>query len=117
MQYIMDYFQGIDLTVMTLPLSVYLIWGGTLLIILFIIVPLAVILLHRTLMAAQSIQRYMVDMLAGGVNIATNTSSVPALNDTITVAVDMVKTAKALEDHSSAVGEVLAQRAGSEANP
>jgi len=99
-----------DLT-MTLPMPVYLIWGGTLLIVLIVIVPLAVGLLHRTLTAAWSIRRYMSEMLESGVGIANNTSSIPALNDTISVAGDMVNTAKNLEDHSSAIAEVLSQRA------
>ncbi len=111
MGYIMNYIQGIDPTAMTLPLIAYVIWGGTLLVILVVIVPLAVFLLHRTLTAAWSIHRYMSDMLAAGVGIAENTSSIPALNDTIAVATDMVNTAKSLEDHSGALGEVLAQRA------
>ena len=99
-----------DLT-MTLPTPVYIIWGGTLLIVLIVIVPLAVGLLHRTLNAAWSIRRYMAEMLASGAGIANNTSSIPALNDTITVAGDMVNTAKKLEDHTSAIAEVLSQRA------
>ncbi len=107
----MNYIQGIDPTAMTLPLSVYYIWGGTLLVILVVIVPLAVFLLNRTLTAAWSIRRYMADMLAAGVGIAENTSSIPALNDTIAVATDMVETAKGLEDHSGAIGGVLSQRA------
>ena len=107
----MEYIQGIDPTAMTLPLIVYYIWGGTLLVILVVIVPLAVFLLHRTLTAAWSIRRYMAEMLAAGVGIAENTSSIPALNDTIAVATDMVTTAKALEEHSGAIGGVLSQRA------
>ncbi len=96
---------------MTLPTSVYMIWGGTLLIVLIIIVPLAVCLLHRTLLAAWSIRRYMSEMLTSGVGIANNTSSITALNDTLAVAGDMVNTAKNLEDHTSAIAEVLSQRA------
>lgn len=111
MGYIMNYIQGIDPTLMTLPYLVYVIWAGTLLVILLVIVPLAVFLLHRTLTAAWSIRRYMSEMLVGGVGIANNTSSIPALNDTIAVATDMVKTSKALEDHSGAIGDVLTQRA------
>lgn len=111
MAYIIDYIQGIDPSVLTLPLTVYVIWGGTLLLILIVIVPLAVILLHRTLVAAWSIRRYMADMLVGGVSIAENTSSVPALNNTITVASDMVETARNLEDRSATIGEVLSRRA------
>ncbi len=97
--------------VMTLPVPVYMIWGGTLMIVLLVIVPLAVGLLHRTLRAAWSIRRYMAEMLSSGVGIAENTSSITALNDTIAVAADMVNTAKSLEDNSSAISEVLSKRA------
>ena len=107
----MEYIQGIDPAAMTLPPIVYYIWGSTLLVILVVIVPLAVFLLHRTLTAAWSIRRYMADMLTAGVGIAENTSSIPALNDTIAVATDMVKTAKALDEHSGAIGGVLTERA------
>ena len=96
---------------MTLPLFVYIIWGGTLLMVLLVIVPLAVGLLHRTLNATWSIRRYMAEMLAGGVGIANNTGSITALNDTVSVAKDMVNTAKSLEDHTAAIAEVLSQRA------
>lgn len=96
---------------MTLPTTVYIIWGGTLLLILIVIVPLAVGLLHRTLTAAWSIRRYMSEMLTSGVGIANNTNSITALNDTLSVAGDMVSTAKNLEDHTSVIAEVLSQRA------
>jgi len=96
---------------MTLPAPVYMIWSGTLLIVLLVIVPLAVGLLHRTLRATWSIRRYMAEMLSSGAGIADNTSSITALNDTIAVAADMVDTAKSLEDNSSAISEVLSERA------
>ena len=99
-----------DMT-MTLPTSVYVIWWTVLLVVIVVIVPLAIALLHRTLLAARSIRRYFADMLAAGVGIAGNTSSIPALNDTIAVAGGMVKTAGALDDHSGVIAEVLAKRA------
>lgn len=99
-----------DMT-MTLPTSVYVIWWTVLLLVIVAIVPLAIALLHRTLLAARSIRRYFADMLAAGVGIAGNTSSIPALSDTIAVAGAMVKTAGALYDHSGVIAEVLAKRA------
>lgn len=95
----------------TLPTAVYAIWWTVLLIVVVVIVPLAVILLHRTLLAALSIRRYLAEMLQAGVGIAQNTGSIPALNDTIAVAGGMVKTAGCLKQHSATIAEVLSQRA------
>ena len=99
-----------DLT-MTLPSSVYVIWGTVLGVVVIVIVPLAIGLLQRTLNAALSIRRYMAEMLAAGVGIAENTASVSALNDTIAVAGGMVETAGQLKEHSGTIAKVLSQRA------
>ena len=99
-----------DLT-QTLPTAVYLIWGTTLAVVTVVIVPLAVFLLHRTLRAALSIRRYLAEMLEAGVGIATNTQSVAALNDTIAVAGNMVKTAGSIKQHSGTIAEILSKRA------
>ena len=104
-----------DLT-MTLPSSVYVIWGTVLGIVVIVIVPLAIGLLQRTLSAALSIRRYMAEMLAAGVGIAENTASVSALNDTIAVAGGMVETAGQLKEHSGTIAQVLSQRAAGETN-
>jgi len=102
-----------DLT-MTLPSVIYVIWGTVLAIVVFVIVPLAIGLLQRTLNAALSIRRYFAEMLAAGVGIAENTASVSALNDTIAVAVDMINTAGQLKEHSGTIAQVLSQRAAAE---
>lgn len=99
-----------DLT-QTLPTPVYVIWWTTLLAITVIVVPLAILLLHRTLKAAISIRRYLAEMLEAGVGIATNTKSVAALNDTIAVAGGMVKTAGSIKEHSATIAAVLSSRA------
>ena len=99
-----------DLT-MTLPSSVYVIWGTVLGVVVIVIVPLAIGLLQRTLNAALSIRRYMAEMLAAGVGIAENTASVSSLNDTIAVAGGMVETAGQLKEHSGTIAKVLSQRA------
>jgi len=111
MEVITNYIAGIDMSVQTLPSAVYVIWWTTLLIVILVIVPLAIGLLHRTLLGALSIKRYFGDMLAAGVGIAENTSSVPALKDTIAVGVGMVETAGRLDEHSLTIAELLAQRA------
>jgi len=95
----------------TLPTAVYAIWWIVLLIVIVVIVPLAITLLHRTLRAALSIRRYLAEMLEAGVGIAGNTSSIPALNDTIRVAGSMVATAGSLKEHSGTIAAVLSQRA------
>lgn len=106
----MDLVQTLDLTP-TLQPVIYVIWGTVLLVVIAVIVPLAWILLHRTLRAAFSIRRYMGEMLTAGAGIAGNTKSVAALNDTIGIAGAMVKTAGHLKQHSGTIAEVLAKRA------
>ena len=91
--------------------AVHLIWAFTLLIVIVIIVPLAVLLLHRTLRAAISIRRYLDEMLAAGVGIAGNTASIKALDDTLGVASAMVKVAGDIQSHSGTIATVLAARA------
>lgn len=91
--------------------AVEIIWAATLLLVVVVIVPLAVLLLHRTLRAALSIRRYLDEMLAAGVGIAGNTASIKALDDTIAVAGSMVKVAGGIKSHSGTIASVLAARA------
>ena len=93
--------------------AVEMVWAATLLVVVLVIVPLAVALLHRTLRAAVSIRRYLDEMLAAGVGIAGNTSSVKALDDTLGVAASMLQVAGNLKSHSGAIASVLAGRASS----
>ena len=95
----------------TLPPVVYVIWWTVLLVVVFVIVPLAIVLLHRTLRAALSIRRYLAEMLEAGVGIAGNTAAIPALNETIAVAGTMLETAGRLQEHSGTIAAVLSQRA------
>jgi hypothetical protein len=111
MDVIIGYISGIDPSVRTLPDAVYTIWWTVLLLVVIVIVPLAIGLLHRTLRASLSIRRYFVEMLTAGVAIAENTSSIPALKDTITVGAGMVETAGKLKKDSGTIAEVLSQRA------
>ncbi len=93
--------------------AVQIIWAATLLLVAVVIVPLAVLLLHRTLRAALSIRRYLDEMLVAGVGIAGNTASIKALDDTIGVAGSMVAVAGRLKAHSATIASVLASRAAS----
>ena len=95
----------------TLPTAVYAIWWTVLIIVVVVIVPLAITLLHRTLRAALSIRRYLAEMLEAGVGIAANTSSIPALNDTIRVAGSMVLTAGSIKGRTGTIATVLSERA------
>ena len=91
--------------------AVQIIWLATLLVVVVLIVPLAVVLLHRTLRAALSIRRYLDEMLVAGGGIAGNTASIKALDDTIGVAGSLVKVAGDIKAHSGTIASVLAARA------
>ena len=91
--------------------AVHIIWAATLLIVIVVIVPLAILLLHRTLRAAISIRRYLDEMLAAGVGVAGNTASIKALDDTLGVAGAMLQVAGDIKSHSGTIATVLAARA------
>ena len=60
--------------------GLHVIWATTLLLVVVLIVPLAVLLLHRTWRAATSIRRYLDEMLAAGVGNAGHTATIAALD-------------------------------------
>ena len=93
--------------------SVHIVWAVTLAIVVVVIVPLAILLLHRTLRAAMAIRRYLDEMLVAGVGIAGNTASISALDATIGVAGSMVEVAGSIKSHSATIATVLAGRAAS----
>lgn len=101
----------------TLPAAVYAIWWSVLIAVVLVIVPLVVVLLHRTLAAALSIRRYLREMLQAGVGIAGNTSAIGALQDTIGTAVAMGNTAGSMKQHTGSIATVLSQRAAREGRP
>ena len=96
---------------MTLPTAVYAVWWTVLLAVLVVIVPLAVALLQRTLRAALQIRRYLAEMRDAGGKIAENTTSVPALKQTLGVAETMVRVSGDIDQHSGTIARVLAERA------
>jgi hypothetical protein len=93
------------------PTAVYVIWGITLAIAVLVVLPLTVYLLQRTLNAARSIERYLAEIRDAGVGIAQNTSHIKALDDTITVAGQILSTAGSLKEHTAVIGTTLASRA------
>ena len=97
--------------------AVHVIWAATLLLVVVVIVPLAVLLLHRTWRAATSIRRYLDEMLAAGVGIAGHTATIAALDDTIGVATAMVGVAGHIKQHSATIATVLSTRAQQAGSP
>jgi hypothetical protein len=93
--------------------AVYWIWGATLAIITFVVVPLALYLLQRTLKAARSIERYARESLTAGVGIATNTSAIPALEQTLATAGSLIEASKALKTRGDEIGSVAVDLAAS----
>lgn len=96
---------------MTVPGAVYAIWIIMLLVAVLVVLPVTVALLHRTLLAARSIERYFAEMRDAGVGIAGNTAAIPALDDTIAVATQILATADALNEHTGTIEAALTARA------
>jgi hypothetical protein len=88
------------------------IWGITLAVVTVVIVPLAVYLLHRTLRAARSIERYTRESLAAGVGIASNTTAIAALDEAIQAAASLLEAAEALKRRTAEVSDAAAGSRG-----
>ena len=96
---------------MEIPTGVYVIWWATLILAAVVVLPLAVYLLHRALMAARQIERYAARALEAGEGIAGNTQNIAALEDTISVATGILETAGSIEGRTGTIEEVLEARA------
>jgi len=97
--------------VIAIPTTVYVIWWATLIVAVVVVLPLAVYLLHRTLMAARQIERHAARALEAGLGIAGNTENIVALEGTITTATRILETARAIEEHTGTIEGALAGRA------
>ena len=95
----------------TMPPAVFVIWWAGLLLTLVVFVPLSVYLLHRTWVAARSINRYAAEALTAAAGIAGNTKYIPALDDTIAVGSAMVGVGGQIAAKLDTAATVLAQRA------
>ena len=94
-----------------MPHSVYVVWWIGLGVTLVIFVPLSVYLLHRTWVAARSINRYAAEALTAAAGIAGNTKYIPALDSTIAVGSAMVGVGGQIAAKLDIAATVLAQRA------
>ncbi len=88
-------------------MAVYVIWWATLIVAVVVVLPLAVYLLHRTLMAARQIERYAARALEAGVGIAGNTENIAALEGTISTATGILETTQSIEEHTGTIEEVF----------
>lgn len=93
------------------PPIVYTIWTAGLVITLVVFVPLSVYLLHRTWLAARSIQGYAADALTAAAGIAGNTQHIPALDATITVASEILGAAGPVAAKLDTIASVVEDRA------
>jgi len=93
--------------------AAYWIWGTTLAIVTFVVVPLALHLLHKTLKAAMSIERYARESLTAGVGIANNTAAIPALEATLATAGSLIEATKLLKDRADDIGSIAVDLAAS----
>ena len=94
-----------------IPEAVHELWEFALGVTLLIFVPLSVYLLHRTYVAARSINRYAADTLTAAAGIAGNTKHIPALDATIAVGTAMVGVGGKIAGKLDTAASVLAQRA------
>lgn len=93
--------------------AAYWIWGTTLAIITFLVVPLALHLLHKTLKAAMSVERYARESLTAGVGIANNTAAIPALEQTLATAGSLIAATKLLQARADDIGGIAVDLAAS----
>lgn len=87
-------------------------WDVLLLLVIVAVVPLVVHLAHRLVRASRSIAIHFEVTEKAAVGIVGNTSpTTPALNQTISLAGELLETAAAIDQHSSALEQLLSQRA------
>ena len=94
-----------------MPDAVYVLWWIGLGVTLVLFVPLSVYLLHRTYVAARSINQYAGEALTAAAGIAGNTTHIVALDSTIAVGGAMVAVAGQIATKLDTAATVLAQRA------
>ena|SRR5215210_4384445 len=95
-----------------IPTSVYVIWWATLIVAVVVVLPLAVYLLRRALIAARQIERYAARALEAGAGIAGNTENIGALEGTISTATEILETSRAIEERTGAIERVFEARTG-----
>lgn len=93
-----------------LPQAAVTLWWVGLGLTYLVLVPLAVVLLHRTLGAARNIERYTREALVAAGGIAGNTRHISALDTTVDVAGDMLEVAGSVAGKLDTVATVLEER-------
>ena len=93
-----------------MPDIVYTLWI-IVLVVAVLLLPFIVRLLHKTLMAAMNIERYLKEMKEAGLGIAGNTGHIPALNSTIAVATDILDSAGKINANAETIEVTMASRA------
>lgn len=94
------------------PTAVLVLWWVALALTLLVIVPTALVLLHRTWRAANHIRRYTAEALEAGLGIAGNTALLPALDETISEAGPLLERTEAIQGLTAELERILRERAG-----
>ena len=90
--------------------TVDILWAILLIVAVVMLGPI-IRLLHKTLTAANHIERYLKEMKEAGLGIAGNTENIKALNSTIEVAVDILGTAGEINKNAETIEVTLGNRA------
>ena len=93
-----------------MPEIVYILWI-VVLVVAVLLLPFIIRLLHKTLIAARNIERYLKDMKEAGLGIAGNTGHITALNSTIEVATDILDSAGKINTNAETIELTMADRA------
>ncbi len=93
-----------------MPPIVYTLWI-VVLVVAVLLLPFIIRLLHKTLIAARNIERYLREMKEAGLGIAGNTAHITALDSTINVAVDILDSAGKINTNAETIKGVMADRA------
>lgn len=99
------------MTPAVIPAEVFTLWLVLVGLALLVFVPLAVYSLFTLWRAAQSIRRYAHDGVAPAQAIASHTAALPALDQTISVATEILAAAEAVAGKLATIADVLEQRA------
>ena len=81
------------------------------LVVAVLLLPFIIRLLHKTLIAARNIERYLKDMKEAGLGIAGNTENIKALDTTIDVATGILDSAGKINSNAETIKVTLAGRA------
>ena len=96
----------------TVPDVVYTLWRVTLVLAIVVFIPLSVYMLHSLWRAVRSIRDYSRETLVAAQAIAANTAAIPATNDTIAVATELLADAENIAGKLDAMASALEARAG-----